>query len=103
MERRRKSQSAMEYLMTYGWAIVAIAVVIGVLYSLGVFRLGTSGGTGCTVIEGFSCTKPILYSSGILVMGLGQVGNSELLRAKALSFMQLARLVMKPFPRCPAS
>jgi hypothetical protein len=28
---------------------------------------------------------------------------SELLRAKALSFMQLARLVMKPFPRCPAS
>ena len=33
-----KAQSAMEYLMTYGWAILAIAVVLGVLYSLGVFN-----------------------------------------------------------------
>ncbi len=31
-------QSAMEYLMTYGWAILVIAVVLGVLYSLGVFN-----------------------------------------------------------------
>ncbi len=32
-----KIQSAMEYLMTYGWAILVIAVVLGVLYSLGIF------------------------------------------------------------------
>ncbi len=31
-------QSAMEYLMTYGWAILIIAVVLGVLYYLGVFN-----------------------------------------------------------------
>ncbi|MEM3205172.1 MAG: LamG-like jellyroll fold domain-containing protein [Candidatus Micrarchaeaceae archaeon] len=31
-------QSAMEYLMTYGWAILVIAVVLGALYSLGVFN-----------------------------------------------------------------
>ena len=31
-------QSAMEYLMTYGWAILVIAVVLGVLYSLGIFN-----------------------------------------------------------------
>ena len=35
-----KSQSAMEYLMTYGWAILAIAVVMVSLYSLGIFNLG---------------------------------------------------------------
>ena len=34
---RRKSQSAMEYLMTYGWAILIIAVVLGVLFQLGIF------------------------------------------------------------------
>ncbi len=34
---RMKLQSAMEYLMTYGWAILVIAVVLGVLYSLGIF------------------------------------------------------------------
>ncbi|MDE1851967.1 MAG: hypothetical protein KGH69_04765 [Candidatus Micrarchaeota archaeon] len=33
-----KSQSAMEYLMTYGWAILAIALAIGGLFSLGVFN-----------------------------------------------------------------
>jgi hypothetical protein len=32
-----KIQSAMEYLMTYGWAILIIAVVLGVLFQLGVF------------------------------------------------------------------
>jgi hypothetical protein len=32
-----KSQSAMEYLMTYGWSILVIAVVLGTLYSLNVF------------------------------------------------------------------
>jgi hypothetical protein len=36
-KRVRKLQSAMEYLMTYGWAILIIAVVLGVLFQLGVF------------------------------------------------------------------
>ena len=33
-----RSQSAMEYLMTYGWAILIIAVVLGAIYSLGLFN-----------------------------------------------------------------
>ena len=33
-----KSQSAMEYLMTYGWAILIVAVVLAGLYNLGVFN-----------------------------------------------------------------
>ncbi|MEM3247643.1 MAG: LamG-like jellyroll fold domain-containing protein [Candidatus Micrarchaeaceae archaeon] len=37
-KHNQKSQSAMEYLMTYGWAILIIAVVLGALYSLGVFN-----------------------------------------------------------------
>ncbi len=37
MHDSRRLQSAMEYLMTYGWAILVIAVVLGVLYSLGIF------------------------------------------------------------------
>ena len=38
MRERYRLQSAMEYLMTYGWAILVIAVVLGVLYSLGIFN-----------------------------------------------------------------
>ncbi len=33
-----KLQSAMEYLMTYGWAILIIAVVLGALFELGIFN-----------------------------------------------------------------
>jgi hypothetical protein len=32
-----KLQSAMEYLMTYGWSILIISVVLGILFQLGVF------------------------------------------------------------------
>jgi hypothetical protein len=32
-----KSQSAMEYLMTYGWAILVVLVVVSGLFALGVF------------------------------------------------------------------
>ena len=38
--RKLRSQSAMEYLMTYGWAILIIAVVLAVLFQLGVFSSG---------------------------------------------------------------
>ena len=36
--KRFSSQSAMEYLMTYGWAILIIAVVLAALFELGVFN-----------------------------------------------------------------
>ncbi len=36
--RSSKLQSAMEYLMTYGWAILIIAIVLVALFSLGVFN-----------------------------------------------------------------
>lgn len=35
-------QSAMEFLMTYGWAILVIAVVLGALYELGLFSFNVS-------------------------------------------------------------
>ncbi len=52
-ERGKKSQSAMEYLLTYGWAILIISVVLGVMYSLGIFNftnLVSKAGAGlCSV------------------------------------------------------
>ncbi len=40
---RLASQSAMEYLMTYGWAILIIAVVLAALFELGVFNANNLG------------------------------------------------------------
>jgi hypothetical protein len=38
LAKNKKLQSAMEYLMTYGWAILIIAIVLVALYALGVFN-----------------------------------------------------------------
>lgn len=35
----KKSQAAMEFLMTYGWAILIVLIVIGVFWQLGVFNV----------------------------------------------------------------
>ncbi|MGC8648845.1 MAG: LamG-like jellyroll fold domain-containing protein [Candidatus Micrarchaeia archaeon] len=39
--KQKESQSAMEYLMTYGWAILIIAVVLVVLFHMGIFNTNT--------------------------------------------------------------
>jgi len=53
--KRTRAQSAMEYLMTYGWAILVIAVVLGALYQLGILNPGSLAGKaqpgGCQVIR----------------------------------------------------
>lgn len=43
MASRSRQQSAMEYLMTYGWSILIIAIVLAALYSLGVFGSSNLG------------------------------------------------------------
>src|SRR5580658_6648027 len=70
--RRSKAQSAMEYLMTYGWAILIIAVVLAVLFSLNVFNAGASLGTSCIGTPGYSCSGVSITQGGILSFTLGQ-------------------------------
>ncbi|MCL5429961.1 MAG: hypothetical protein M1504_00605 [Candidatus Marsarchaeota archaeon] len=67
-----RAQSAMEYLMTYGWAILIIAVVLGALFSLGVFSGGSLLGTSCVASPGFLCSSPVLGTSGTLAFTFGE-------------------------------
>ncbi|MDE1855250.1 MAG: LamG domain-containing protein [Candidatus Micrarchaeota archaeon] len=39
--RHKKAQAAMQYLMTYGWALIVITVVLIALYGFGVFNFGS--------------------------------------------------------------
>jgi len=72
MGKKFKAQSAMEYLMTYGWAILIIAVVLGALFSLGVFSGSSLLGTSCIATPGFLCQNPLLSTSGTLTATIGQ-------------------------------
>ncbi|MGC9099017.1 MAG: hypothetical protein ACP5HW_00500 [Candidatus Micrarchaeia archaeon] len=67
-----KAQSAMEYLMTYGWAILIISVVLGALFSLGVFSGSSMLGTSCIAAPGYLCQNPVLSTSGTLTFLFGQ-------------------------------
>ncbi|MEM3215705.1 MAG: hypothetical protein QXS17_02200 [Candidatus Micrarchaeaceae archaeon] len=62
-----KAQSAMEYLMTYGWAILIIAVVLGALFSLGVFSSSSFLGTACIPQSGFLCSNPTATPNTLIV------------------------------------
>ena len=69
----KKAQSAMEYLMTYGWAILIIAVVLGALFSLGVFSGSNILGTACIAGSGYLCQTPVYgHSTGNIIVTVGQ-------------------------------
>ncbi|MCX6694679.1 MAG: hypothetical protein NTU61_00065 [Candidatus Altiarchaeota archaeon] len=55
----KKGQSAMEYLMTYGWAIMVVMVAGIALWRLGILNVGSSIPT---TSEGFQAIKPMLSS-----------------------------------------
>ena len=61
-----KGQSALEYLMTYGWALIVIAIVIGVLIFV------TSGATGGVVCQS-SSTGIIVETQSITTTTAGVV------------------------------
>ncbi len=69
--KNQKAQSAMEYLMTYGWAILIIAIVLAALFSLGIFSSSSFTGTTCIASSGFLCSSPV-WTSGTLHVTLGQ-------------------------------
>lgn len=62
--RTMKGQAAMEYLMTYGWAILALVVVIALLMATGVFNPSYIVSEECTIQPDLSCGAYLLYNEG---------------------------------------
>ncbi len=70
--------------MTYGWAILVIAVALAVLFALGVFSIG-SPQTGCTANPGFLCSNPILSANGLYYAEVGYAATSITITGTACS------------------
>jgi hypothetical protein len=90
----------MEYLMTYGWAILIIAVVLGALYAIGVFNLGT--GNGCIAAPGFQCAGAELNHAGNLTITVGQSLQSNFYNV-ALSCAATTSVTSAGLPNPPSS
>ncbi len=74
----KRAQSALEYMMTYGWAILIIVIVAAVLYSFGIFN-PSSNVTSAPLITGFSdvpVTSAAVNSSFFKVTITDQYGQT---------------------------
>ncbi len=54
---KNRSQSALEFLLTYGWALVVIAIAVAILYALGFLNLSAQIPTSL-IITGPTTLKP---------------------------------------------
>jgi hypothetical protein len=70
---RKKGQAAMEFLMTYGWAILVVLIALGALFYLGVFSPRVPA--TCQANAPLSCTDSKVTALTVDVV-LGAVGTT---------------------------
>ena len=75
VNRNKKSQAAMEFLMTYGWAILVVLAAIAALAYFGVLSPEKFLPEKCLIETGFTCISSKVESTQstlILLNGLGR-------------------------------
>jgi hypothetical protein len=71
-------QAAMEYLMTYGWAILIVSLAVGVLYSLGILNPEALKPQICSLSAPFYCSDQYLDTNGFLTLTIAQGSGSSI-------------------------
>lgn len=92
-----KAQSALEFLTTYGWAVLIALIMVGVLYMLGVFNPTRATPNLCSLPAGFSCFAYKVSNGGVLYLDLSQsTGGDIVVDAVACSAQESASLSTIP-------
>ncbi len=68
--RSRKGQAAMEFLMTYGWAILVVLAAIGALAYFGILSPQRFLPSGFTMTGGFSGAEYKVATGGTVQLGV---------------------------------
>ncbi|HLD05263.1 MAG TPA: hypothetical protein VJG90_06100 [Candidatus Nanoarchaeia archaeon] len=91
MFRKRKGQAALEFLMTYGWAILIIFIMIGALVYFGVFNPTKLTPERCAAEIGFECNEWDVTNSRIQVRLINHKGvglnNVAMLGVSSINFV----------------
>jgi hypothetical protein len=82
---KKRGQAAMEFLMTYGWAILVVLVVIGALAYFGVLNPQNILPQKCEFTTGLNCQDHVLSSSTGLTLRLNN-GLGKDIRIDEISF-----------------
>ena len=83
MLRSFKAQAAMEFLMTYGWAILVVLIVIGALAYFGVLSPSTLLPEKCTFPVSLTCSDHSVSRTSITLVLLNGAGRDMLVRGVA--------------------
>ena len=75
--RPSKAQSSLEYLMTYGWAVIIIAVALSALYVFGVLNPSAFVSQQCLLPAGLSCTIVGMGTNGLITVNVYQSLGSQ--------------------------
>ena len=73
---QKKAQAAMEFLMTYGWAILVVLAAIAALAYFGVLSPSKFLPEKCLVETGFTCVSSKVSSSSSVIVFSNGLGRS---------------------------
>ena len=76
-ERRIGGQAAMDFMMSYGIALLIIGVAVYVVFQIGIFT-PVLAPTECTAASSFACRYYSLSSNGLLTLDLSQATGSTM-------------------------
>ncbi|MBD3249229.1 hypothetical protein GF336_04240 [Candidatus Woesearchaeota archaeon] len=71
----KKAQAAMEFLMTYGWALLVVLAAIGALAYFGVLSPGKFVPDQCVLVPGLACLDSSVTSSEINLVLANSLGR----------------------------
>ncbi len=72
----KKAQASLDFLMTYGWALLLIVLVVGALFALGIFDVSSFTGSRASGFPQVGVTAWKLDPSGVLTTQFrNQVGS----------------------------
>lgn len=94
--KNKKSQAAMEFLMTYGWAILIVLVAIAALYFLGVFSGKTPN--SCNIEPPFNCidSKSIVPNIVLQVGSLNSVQDVSSITTMTVNGVACTSITLNP-------
>ena len=112
-----KGQAALEFMMTYGWAILVVLAAIGALSYFGILNPAKFTPDTCLASSGFACPgKPIVASGAVgasdasvifsIVNGLGYkvtVDTSLMTLASGLTSCTVKNICPQGTPSCVAT
>src|SRR5262245_42689263 len=84
--RSRKGQAALEFLTTYGWAVLIILVMIGAITYFGVLRPSKFLPSKCVVSTEFNCDDYQIQSNVARIQLKQGIGKSIIWNSAACVF-----------------